>query len=59
VTLRSEDGAGFGFELDSDSRGGLVVASVADGGPASASGAIRSGIESSIEGYQNAQPMAL
>jgi len=43
VTLRSDDGAGFGFDIYGDESGGIAVQSLQSGGPAQQSGLIQPG----------------
>jgi len=43
VTLRSDDGAGFGFDIYGDASGAIAVQSLQSGGPAQQSGLIQPG----------------
>jgi len=43
VTLRSNDGAGFGFDICGDNSGSIAVQSLQSGGPAHQSGLMQPG----------------
>ena len=43
MTLRSSEGAGFGFDIFGDDSGSIAVQSLHDGGPAQQSGLIQPG----------------